>query len=145
MKSAVLLNTHMVIKMLCKDGSTYSVEETDIIAWERAYEERGVKVRQELASMDSWLDANPSRRKTPKGMKRFIDSWLKRAAQTGGSPTVRAKKDSLRNIPVEHKLVDVSWVQCDQLRSICKDYYIQKVGYYFDGEVKNGKNEKITI
>jgi hypothetical protein len=38
--------------------------------------------------MLGWLEANPSRRKTPRGIKRFITAWLSRAQdQAGGSRT----------------------------------------------------------
>ena len=123
--------------MLCKDGSTYEVKPEDVIAWERAYTERGVNVQQELLSMESWLDANPGKRKTKGGMKRFIDSWLKRAAEQGGSPMVKAKNKSSRAISVEDKLADVSWVENVEAKNRAINYFIGKYGYYFDGEVRH--------
>lgn len=131
--------------MICKDGSTYEPEQADVIAWERAYSERGVQVRQELSSMESWLDANPPKRKTRKGMKRFIDSWLKRAAESGGSPMVKAKRQSARDVPIEHKLCDIGWVQNVESKQEARQFYLNKLGYYFDGELKNGKDEVVTV
>jgi len=130
------------IIMLCKDGSTYEPKAEDVIAWERAYSERGVKVQQELLSMESWLDANPAKRKTKVGMKRFIDSWLKRAAESGGSPMVKSKSQSSRAISVEDKLADVSWVENVEAKNRAINYFIGKYGYYFDGTVRheNPKN-----
>ena len=121
--------------MLCKDGSTYEPKQEDIIAWERAYSQRGVDVRQELLSMESWLDANPTRRKVD--MKRFIDNWLKRAAATGGSPKVKSKKQSSRAISVEDKLADVSWVENVEAKNRAINHFTGKYGYYFDGEVRH--------
>ncbi len=132
-----------MMTMLCKDGSTYEPKQEDIIAWERAYSQRGVDVRQELLSMESWLDANPKKRKVD--MKRFIDNWLKRAAQSGGSPMAKSRKQSSRNIPIEHKLCDIGWVQNVESKQQAKQFYLNKLGYYFDGELKNGKNEVVTI
>ena len=129
--------------MLCKDGSTYEPKQEDLIAWERAYSKRGVDVRQELLSMESWLDANPKKRKVD--MKRFIDNWLKRAAQSGGSPMAKSRKQSSRNIPIEHKLCDIGWVQNVETKQDAKQFYLNKLGYYFDGELKNGKDEVVTI
>ena len=65
--------------MLLNNGDTYTPDDADIIAWEKAYP--AIDVYQELNAMESWLDANPtwSRRKTPKGIKRFVNSWLARA------------------------------------------------------------------
>ena len=133
----------MVKTMLCKDGSTYEPKQEDLIAWERAYSKRGVDVRQELLSMESWLDANPTRRK--KDMKRFIDNWLKRAAQSGGSPMAKSRKKSARDVPIEHKLCDIGWVQNVESKQEARQFYLNKLGYYFDGELKNGKDEVITI
>ena len=137
MKSAVLLNTTMVKTMLCKDGSTYEPKQEDLIAWERAYSDRGVNVHQELLSMESWLDANPTRRK--KDMKRFIDNWLKRAAERGGSPMVKSKSQSSRAISIEDKLADVSWVQNVESKQGAINLFLRKYGFYFDGEVRHEK------
>lgn len=123
--------------MLCKDGSTYEVKPEDVIAWERAYTERGVNVQQELLSMESWLDANPAKRKTKVGMKRFIDSWLKRAAEQGGSPMVKAKTKSSRAISIEDKLADVSWIENVEAKNRAINFFLGKYGYYFDGEVRH--------
>ena len=139
MKSAVLLNTSMVKTMLCKDGSTYEPKQEDLIAWERAYSDRGVQVHQEIMSMESWLDANPAKRKTSKGMKRFIDLWLKRAAEQGGSPMVRSKSQSSRAISIEDKLADVSWVQNVESKQGAINLFLRKYGFYFDGEVRHEK------
>ena len=38
-----------------------------------------VDVEQELRKMYAWLDSNPKNRKTSRGIKRFITSWLGRA------------------------------------------------------------------
>ncbi|MCZ4089350.1 hypothetical protein O3W52_04525 [Ensifer psoraleae] len=43
-----------------------------------------MNVRQQLAAMRSWLNANPKQRKTSKGMKRFVVSWLSRDQDRGG-------------------------------------------------------------
>ena len=44
-----------------------------------------VNVTQELNAMANWCEANPAKRKTKTGIKRFINSWLARAQQKGGS------------------------------------------------------------
>ena len=41
-------------------------------------------VMAECKKMLAWLQANPSRRKTPRGMKAFIFNWLNRAQNAGG-------------------------------------------------------------
>jgi hypothetical protein len=39
---------------------------------------------QQLRSMKAWCQANPTKRKTTKGIKRFITSWLTREQDRGG-------------------------------------------------------------
>lgn len=54
----------------------------------------GVSVMGELAKMRTWLLANSKNRKTPDGLPRFINNWLSKAQNNGGStyakPTIDA-------------------------------------------------------
>lgn len=136
MRNAVSLNTIWVITMLLNNGDTYEVDQADIIQWEKTYP--AINVYQELNAMESWLDANPTRRKTPKGIKRFINSWLARAQDKGGSPTVRAKTDSIRNRNIEDSLADVSWIGNVEAKNRAINFFMGKYGFYWDGERKNG-------
>lgn len=119
-------------------GDTYQTLDSDVIAWQRAYP--AVNVHQELAAMESWLDANPSRRKTKGGIKRFINSWLSRAQNQGGSPMAKSykKADSLRAMTMDMKLTDVSWLSGDELEMM-KAHYLNTCGYYYDGQLKNAQ------
>ena len=124
--------------MMLITGNIYQTEDADVIAWQRAYPK--VDVHQELAAMESWLDANPAKRKTPKGIKRFINSWLSRAQNQGGSPMVKSyrKADSLRSKTIEMQMGDVSWLQGEELEMM-KAYYLRVIGYYYDGDLKNAQ------
>lgn len=121
--------------MLLINGERYQVDDADVLAWQKAY--KNCDVHAELLSMESWLDANPSRRKTKRGIKRFIDSWLKRANQVGGSTgkLQRPGQQSLssRDLPIDYKRVDVSWVSCPDARERCKQFYLSAYGFYYDG------------
>jgi hypothetical protein len=57
-----------------KDGTLYQVEEGDLAMWRKTY--IAVDVTQQFREMYSWLVSNPSKRKTKKGIKRFINNWL---------------------------------------------------------------------
>ena len=46
-----------------------------------------LNVAQEFCAMLVWLECNPSRRKTKRGINRFIASWLIRAAQRQEAPS----------------------------------------------------------
>jgi len=120
-------------------GDTYQTVDSDVIAWQRAFP--AVDVHQELAAMESWLDANPSRRKTKGGIKRFINSWLSRAQSQGGSsPMAKSykKSDSLRAMTMDMKLTDDSWLSGDELEMM-KAHYLNTRGYYYDGQLKNAQ------
>jgi hypothetical protein len=62
------------------DGD-YPIFEADIAEWSSAFP--AVDVRQQIASARQWLLANPSRRKTKRGMRRFVVSWLDRRQNEG--------------------------------------------------------------
>lgn len=56
------------------DGSFYNVPVEDIEAYKRLYP--AVDVEQALRNMIGWSMGNETRRKTRKGIKRFITNWL---------------------------------------------------------------------
>ena len=118
--------------MLLNNGDTYTPDDADVIQWQKAYP--AIDVYQELNAMESWLDANPTKRKTPRGIKRFVNSWLARAQDKGGSPQVKAKTTSSKNMNIEDKLADVSWIQNEITKDMAKEFYLRTKGFYFDGE-----------
>lgn len=52
------------------------VSQAEVDEWSRLYP--GVRVMDQLRAMRGWLLANPTKRKTAGGMKRFVNSWLSR-------------------------------------------------------------------
>lgn len=71
------------IKIILNDKSFYPVYQTDVNKWAELYP--AVDVMQELRKMAGWCDANPSRRKTKRGVKQFIVGWLAREQDKGRS------------------------------------------------------------
>lgn len=65
------------------DGSFYNVPEDKIEIWKQAYP--AVDIIHELKKMISWLESNPSRKKTKQGIARFINTWLSKEQDKGGS------------------------------------------------------------
>ena len=59
----------------------YSVTESQLAEWSETYP--AVDVDQTLKRIRSWLVNNPSKRKTMRGMGKFIDSWLSREQDRG--------------------------------------------------------------
>lgn len=128
--------------MLLKSGSEYVVPDDFYEELVKSYGE--ASVRDELEAMRMWLFANPTKRKTKGGMKRFINSWLAKAKKTGGvSPFVAQHKpinnqdDSIRGRSVEMGLTDITWLDGAD-REAQKQHLLNKYGYYYDGgtEVK---------
>lgn len=64
------------------DKTQYNVPVSKMETWTEAYP--AVDVRQELRKMIAWLEANPQRRKTRRGIDRFICTWLSREQDKGG-------------------------------------------------------------
>ena len=117
--------------MILKSGKEWTPSEEDVIQWQRSYAR--VDVHRELAAMDEWLYANPKRRKTQTGIKRFVNGWLNRADQTGGqSPfTKQPNQSSIRDRSLAMSLTDISWLDEADKESMRK-YYLNKCGYYWD-------------
>lgn len=83
----------------------------DMIAeWQDAYQ--SVDVREELVKIRAWSLSNDNKRKTIKGMKRFINAWLSRAHDKGGSQNRQLSQrssSSTKNITTNQALSDSSW------------------------------------
>ena len=64
----------VAITILLNDGTEYPVRQEDVDKWKDLYQ--AVDIMQELRKMKGWSEANPKKRKTKNGIKRFINSWL---------------------------------------------------------------------
>jgi len=124
--------------MLLNTKEDWQPEQADIIQWGRVYP--AVNVDQELMAMESWLDANPTKRKTKAGIKRFVNSWLSRAQNQGGSSPIAKsykKADSIRARTLDESLTDITWLPPEQQQEM-KEYYLAQRGFYYDGELRHG-------
>ena len=65
-----------------RNDEYFIVTLSDLDWWAQFYP--GVDVKTEFKKMAAWSEANPANRKTKKGMKRFINSWLSREQDRGG-------------------------------------------------------------
>lgn len=71
------------IPLASRDGELYFVTRADFETWVELYP--AVNVAQEVRKMVGWCSANPAKRKTRRGVKRFINSWLSRTQDKGGN------------------------------------------------------------
>ena len=72
------------------DKSVYDVPLDKIDIWKTTYP--AVDVEQELRKMVAWSHSNPTKRKTRRGVDRFINSWLAREQDRGGSRTTKQQE-----------------------------------------------------
>ena len=72
-----------VVSLPLNDNSLYHVSPQKVAEWRDAYQ--SIDIIQELKKMRSWLIANPKKRRTIRGIERFIVAWLSRAQDQGGS------------------------------------------------------------
>lgn len=82
-----------VITLPLNTGKEYPVMAMDVREYKDLYP--AVDVEQALRSMRGWLLANPRKRKTARGIRRFISSWLDREQNRGGN--MRAPVRSARS------------------------------------------------
>ena len=117
-------NEEVFIEFPCKQDAssteselTYQVTASEVEKYRELYP--SLDVEQELRSMLAWLQSNPTRQKTIKGIRRFITNWLNKAVD---SATTRE--------PPEQPLPEY-----------CKEYEENMV------EVENGneENEDTTV
>ena len=77
------VSTPPVITLPLNDGTEYSVFQNQRQEWETLYP--AVDVMQQLRNMRGWLLSNPDKRKTKRGIQRFITAWLAKDQDRGGS------------------------------------------------------------
>ena len=76
-------STPPAISLPLNDGTEYPVSEEQCQEWAGLYP--AVDVIQQLRNMRGWLDANPAKRKTKRGINAFIVRWLAKEQDKGGT------------------------------------------------------------
>lgn len=62
----------------CKGGFEWSASLDDVLRWYKLY--MNLDLQREFTVAYNWLRDHPSKLKTPRGMRAFLGSWLKRSA-----------------------------------------------------------------
>jgi|GEM_PF-1784999 phage replication O-like protein O len=81
MPKAKVLDSPTAIELILNDKTLYPISEERVKEWSSLYP--AVNIMQELRKMKGWLDANPVKRKTQRGILRFVNSWLAREQDKG--------------------------------------------------------------
>lgn len=71
----------MAFTVIGPGPKAWSLTQDRIDAWVEAYP--GVDVHAECKKARAWLDANPAKRKTSKGMPKFLNGWIARSVDSG--------------------------------------------------------------
>lgn len=69
----------VVFRMPLKDNTEFDITESQYTEFVQAYPE--VDINQELKKMRVWCNSNPTKKKTKRGVMRFINSWLDRVTK----------------------------------------------------------------
>lgn len=64
------------------DGSEFRVSENDVSGWQNVYP--AVDVRHQVLRIREWCISNPKKRKTARGVRGFITTWLGKEQDRGG-------------------------------------------------------------
>lgn len=99
-----------VLAVPLNDGTGYPIFQKDIDHWQELYP--AVDILQELRNIIGWCEANTTKRKTKKGVLRFINSWLSKKQNSGGSayhtaniaPVKTDNASSLENLKKLHNI-----------------------------------------
>lgn len=59
----------------------------------------GIDPLAEARAARQWCIDNPQKRKTARGMPKFLNDWMARAQNAGGSPSVRASRRGISAVP----------------------------------------------
>ena len=93
-------------KLLLKDNSTYDVTQDELEIFKQAYPK--INIEDELRKMVAWCYSNTSQRKTRKGIKRFINSWLNRAKPEVTSHSM-SQREYVASTTIAERVSDISW------------------------------------
>lgn len=85
------------IRIPLNDKSFYDVTLGEVAEWKEAFP--AVDVESQLKRMIVWCNANPQKKKTRRGVKRFIINWLSKEQDKGG----RYRGQNLSGIDLEER------------------------------------------
>ena len=100
-----------VITITLNDKSEYPIYQHMIDEWIELYP--NVEVMQELRNMKGWCSANPERRKTKRGILRFIVGWLSREQD---KPKVNKKVPEWFNQTSDESVKDVDDAEIENMQ-----------------------------
>ena len=114
--------------MLLNTGEDWQPSQEQVDAWKKAYP--AVSYDREWAAIEAWCLSNKQKRKTSRGASRFVNSWLARAQDKGGSPMAKVGGIRVRD------MTDLDYLTHDFMNSESyRERCLERYGQYFS----NGK------
>lgn len=109
-----------VISLILNDKTFHDVYQKDIEKWNDLFP--AVDVMQELRKMVGWLDSNPTKRKTKRGISRFINNWLSNAQDNGGkrNNNVQYQSQTAQMLEQSYDMID-NWATKKEMEDCRND------------------------
>ena len=85
--------TPTVIQLTTNKNEPYNITQAELDTFIECYP--AVDIMQELRKMKAWLESNPTKLKTKGGMLRFVNNWLARKQDNGGTKRNGTAEQSL--------------------------------------------------
>lgn len=85
-------SSELAANLLQNDGQFFPITKDQAARWQELYP--AVNVATELSKIIGWLESNPAKRKTARGMLRFVNSWLSREQDKAHIPLVATQTAS---------------------------------------------------
>lgn len=85
----------IVCSMILNDGTMYDISRVGYEEYAKAYPR--VDVMQQLTNMSQWCKNNPNKRKTRRGIGRFITGWLIKDQKEASENKGKQSKDKFNN------------------------------------------------
>jgi len=102
----VIQFSEVQFKIILKDGSLFEVDGQMVEMFQQAYPR--INVREELGKMVAWHFSNEAKRKTRRGIKRSINSWLN-AAKPSVNQVGLSQRDHAKQTSIVERVSDLSW------------------------------------
>jgi len=83
-------SSELVAGLPQNDGQLFPITKDQHDRWQQLYP--AVKIKSELSKIIGWLEANPTKRKTKRGMLSFVNRWLSREQDKGAVNAPQATK-----------------------------------------------------
>ena len=106
MNQIAVFNGDSCFKLALKDGTFFDVDDQMIEMYQMSYPR--INVREELGKMVAWHFSNESKRKTRRGIKRSINSWLN-AAKPSVQQAGTSQKEYAKQTTIADRVNNLDW------------------------------------